>query len=661
MLPAGVARAPQLNGGNPNITLPTLYVSGQGSVYAYDLGASGNAPPLSGGTSSGFYYSAGGAGGYNFSIAGIATNTEGDLIVVQNLHAPQSGYSCELAYIPARTGTNAANATFSPCATAGSAVAVTFTGSATGNASSGSAFADDVDVLMHYIPNGNPALTSCAGPTTSQYEVDRYAATSGGITAQGCLVLDQGTAATYAGIAGSTNGTVFADYNSGMSGTVERFDGTSSSTAPTARGTTPGVAGPMAASVNYATGAGYRVVSSVVGGSTTIYSFKVNGNSLTFTHALGAFSNQVAALAVDQNGSIYVGVNQPGGVTKVKVYGPTNTQATSPDYMLNNPVRRPNPSASPQAAITGMAITERAAGSPSPAPVTHALYVADLIANRVDVFSALSSGNVTSAPTGTIGGGSSGINGPAAVALDANGKVYVANSGSSTLTVYAANPSGSVSSAPLATATDGIDSPQGVVLDGTGRVYVSNGGTPSVTVYSPYPALTKIATISGNTAGLCSPGELTLDSGGRIYVADQCNNAVYVFAANPVGSVNAAPVATIQGPNTGLNTSYGITLDATGRILVTNTGNNTVTVYPANPSGTLNEAPVATIGGPNAALANPVGVGVDAAGLIYVSNLGAQNITVYSAHPVGPANSAPLGIIGGGNTGLVGPYGIAVR
>jgi hypothetical protein len=53
-----------------------------------------------------------------------------------------------------------------------------------------------------------------------------------------------------------------------------------------------------------------------------------------------------------------VGVNQAAGVTKIKVYGPSKTQATDPDYILLNPVRRPNPAASPAAIITGIAIAQ---------------------------------------------------------------------------------------------------------------------------------------------------------------------------------------------------------------------------------------------------------------------------------------------------------------
>src|ERR1035437_10265054 len=134
---------PQLNGGNGHLgALSTLYVAGQGAVYAYDLTSLTSPPPSPGAMvspapiskSSGYYYQAGGPNGVNASIAGIATSSYGNLVVVQNFLNPQGdGNSCELVYIPARTSTDAPNATARTCNntvggnTTGTALAVTYT------------------------------------------------------------------------------------------------------------------------------------------------------------------------------------------------------------------------------------------------------------------------------------------------------------------------------------------------------------------------------------------------------------------------------------------------------------------------------------------------------------------------------------------------------
>ncbi len=378
---------PQLNGGTGSLgTASTLYVSGQGAVYAYDLTSLTSPPPSPGaavsplplGHTGGYYYQAGGPGGVNASIAGIATNSAGDLVLVQNFTNPQGdGNACQLVYLTARlvsdprapdaTSVPCDNGTFNngpPAHTPGTAVGVTFTGPEPGPSATPNppyVFSDDIDVLMHYQPTGNTNLHGCDTTSSEQYEVDRYQATAGSITTQGapsCIVLPSPgpspgpSAGPYNYIAGSTGGNVFLDSTS-----VTVVDRVNPFGTVTASGTIP-APGPLAVAANSTTSVGYRVVASNSGGVTTIYTFKVVGAALSFTNALGTFTNPIGALAVDNNGTVYVGVNQPGGVTKIKVYGPSKTQATSPDYILLNPVRRPNPSASPAAIITGIAIAQ---------------------------------------------------------------------------------------------------------------------------------------------------------------------------------------------------------------------------------------------------------------------------------------------------------------
>ena len=374
---------PQLNGGTGSLAYPTLYVAGQGAVFAYDLGAAGDTPPVT--RTTGYYYQAGGPNGITASIGGIATNASGDLVIAQNFGNPQGdGNSCQLLFIPARSGTSAADAVGSPCSngdgnTTGVALGITFTqayaltcagpkrsvvlsscstaarGPSTPVADKPGWFADEIDVLMRYQHSGNPSLVNCYGGTRGTYEVDRYwPDVPGTYVPVDCVPLGP---EPYVAIAGSTNDAFFVDFTCGCEeAVIDRYDVTDF---PTNEGAAPGSAGPLAVAANLTANVGYRVVATTVAGITTIYSFKTAPlGGLSLTHALGTFTNPVGALAVDNNGTIYVGVNQPNGVTKIKVYGPSKTQATNPDYILNNPVRRPNPAASPGAVITGIAIAQ---------------------------------------------------------------------------------------------------------------------------------------------------------------------------------------------------------------------------------------------------------------------------------------------------------------
>jgi hypothetical protein len=255
------------------------------------------------------------------------------------------------------------------------------------------------------------------------------------------------------------------------------------------------------------------------------------------------------------------------------------------------------------------------------------------------------------------------------------------NDGSESVTVYPPNPSGTLNEAPSATiagSNAGLSQTlDGVAVDASGKSYVASfasGG--AITVYPANPSGTlneaPLATIQGTNTELALPVGIAFDASGKIYVTN-VNDSITVYPANPSGTLNEAPLATITGSNTALS-PVGIALDASGKIYVANefnpnsdSGTPSVTVYAANPSGTINETPLATIAGSNTGLTQPVGVAVDASGKIYVVNCGTcqstgiDSINVYAANPSGTLNEAPLATITGSNTGLTSPVWIALH
>ena len=260
-------------------------------------------------------------------------------------------------------------------------------------------------------------------------------------------------------------------------------------------------------------------------------------------------------------------------------------------------------------------------------------------------------------PFATIGGGSTGIQGPLGVVLDTAGRIYVANYNANSLTVYAANPVGSVTTAPVAKiagANTALSEPFGLVMDGNGRTIVTNFASSTVTVYAANPVGTlneiPVATISGSSTGLSGPQDVALDSTGRIYVSNEASDTVTVYAANPSGSVTSAPLATISGVNPDFNDPAGMAFDSSGRLYVANYGNADVLVFAANANG--NATPVATIGGGSTALDGPASVALDSTGRIYVGNELNGTVTEYAASPVGSVTSAPLTTISTGTAGF---------
>jgi hypothetical protein len=243
--------------------------------------------------------------------------------------------------------------------------------------------------------------------------------------------------------------------------------------------------------------------------------------------------------------------------------------------------------------------------------------------NIIMIYAAGATGNA--APIDTIAGSSTGLSYPQGVAVDAAGRLYVANAlpppaNVYSITVYAALASGNA--APIATiqgSNTGLNVPTGIAVDAEGRLYVANAGG-AITVYAPGANgnSTPIANIQGSSTGLDEPIGIAVDGSGKIYVSnflscgnDPASQSIEVFAAGATG--NASPIATIQGASTGLDGAYGIAVDAAGRLYVANTtlcpemssstSLGSITVYA--PGATGNVPPIARIAGISSGVIGP--------------------------------------------------------
>jgi len=147
----------------------------------------------------------------------------------------------------------------------------------------------------------------------------------------------------------------------------------------------------------------------------------------------------------------------------------------------------------------------------------------------------------------------SSITGSQAVTMPAlsDKPLYVVNYGTNSITVYAAGAScNATPTTTIAGSNTGLNHPVGIALDAAGRLYVANL-TDTITVYAAGATgnATPTATIAGSNTGLNGPGAIALDAAGQLYVANWAGT-ITVYAAGATG--NATPTATIAGSNTGL-------------------------------------------------------------------------------------------------------------
>ena len=328
------------------------------------------------------------------------------------------------------------------------------------------------------------------------------------------------------------------------------------------------------------------------------------------------------------------------------------------------------------------------------------IYVANFASDSLSIFRVGSNGNVASLFTQTklkntdSVGGDAGILAPTGVALDAQGKIYVANDGVATgspeqdnVTVYPAGSNANVS--PIG-GSPNYSSPQAIAVGSDGTTYVANGTggvqlRGDISIVPPsLEGKAKVRMISGTAANdvtrLDDPSGLAVDHDGNLYVVNSGSQSIAVYGPHADG--NVPPIRTISGEKTKLDSPQGIALNAAGKIYVTNDGGigpgaaDSINVYAPNTNG--NVAPIATIAGPNTQLKLPQGIAVDSDGKIYVANDGnledpaedasryddrpradpANSITVYP--PGSHGNVAPIARINGPLTGLGHPMGIAV-
>jgi len=254
------------------------------------------------------------------------------------------------------------------------------------------------------------------------------------------------------------------------------------------------------------------------------------------------------------------------------------------------------------------------------------LYIADSYNNRIRK---LSNGVLTTvAGSGTAGfSGDNGpatfaeLNAPSAVAVDAAGNLYIADTlnqrirkvtngvittvaGSGLAGVNAAGyggDNGQATSARLA-------NPVGVAIDASGNLYIADAGNHRIRRVSGG----EITTVAGNGAAgfsgdngpaanaeLWSPEGIAIDSRGNLYIADQGNQRIRKVSQGVIATVAGNGTAGFGGDN-GPATSaelhgiggstplpWGIAVDAAGNLYVADPGNRRVRVLTSSQAPTV--------------------------------------------------------------------------
>jgi sugar lactone lactonase YvrE len=336
-----------------------------------------------------------------------------------------------------------------------------------------------------------------------------------------------------------------------------------------------------------------------------------------------------------------------------------------------------------------------------------ALFVADSLNYRVREVRLDGSSITTVAGNGTLS--LSGDGGPAqdaqlanpfAIAIDAAGRLYVADLGNSSIRMI--QPDGTISTiagtgvagyfgdgGPASSAK--LYLPFGVAIDPLGDIVISDGGNnrirkvDHITGQITPIAGTGTAGFSGDglsamTAQLNQPFGIVVAGDGTIYFSDRNNNRVRKIAGGNISTIAGNGVAGYSGDGqqatvAELNHPRGLALDGAGNLLIADGGNSRVrkvalatgvitTVAGNGQFGVAGDRGQATA----ASLEVPSGVAVDSGGNLFIADVAANRVRMVDVLGVISTPIAACGVLArfSGDNGLAAiatlntPEGVAV-
>lgn len=242
------------------------------------------------------------------------------------------------------------------------------------------------------------------------------------------------------------------------------------------------------------------------------------------------------------------------------------------------------------------------------------------------------------------------LNGPAGIAIDGNGYLYVADLNNHRVLMFLSPISRPTADKVLGQndvftsnaqnngglGQQSLNRPSSVALDVSGRLYVADRGNHRVLAYeSPYNNNASrvfgqggsFRTGSANKDGvsassLNTPEGVFVDAGGRLYVTDSANHRVLAFD-NPLSSVTANRVFGQSGSFTSgvannggisassLNQPTGVAADGNGRLYIAERANHRVLAYDQPLTSTVANRVFGQLGSFTTDTANKGGVSAD--------------------------------------------------
>jgi sugar lactone lactonase YvrE len=231
------------------------------------------------------------------------------------------------------------------------------------------------------------------------------------------------------------------------------------------------------------------------------------------------------------------------------------------------------------------------------------IYVVDSFNHRIQIFDI--NGNYSS-KFGSYGSSSLQLNFPKGIAIDKDGKIYVAdtynhrimifnNSGTSLLRWIGNKKTGTGTPPPPSSGIgqSEFNFPKGVAIDNEGKIYVADTGNSRVQIFNQDGSFIKEFGNQGTANGEFLFPEGILVNKGKIYVVDTGNHRVQIF--DSLGNF-ISKFGSFGNRNGEFNSPVSIAIDDYDYIYITDTNNNRIQVFKSD--GTFLKS-FGSAGGPN--------------------------------------------------------------
>jgi serine/threonine protein kinase len=238
---------------------------------------------------------------------------------------------------------------------------------------------------------------------------------------------------------------------------------------------------------------------------------------------------------------------------------------------------------------------------------------------------------------------------PSAIAVDAAGNIYIAETdggrifkvttSGTILTIAGTGTPGFSGDGGPATAAQ-LNSPWGLAVDAAGNVYISDSGNRLIRRVTPSGVITTVAGNGGygfggdgdggpaTSAQLLYPRGLAVDSVGKLYISD----SIRLRKVSSDGVISTVTAGLPSSPGNNAYSFWGLAVTEAGDVYLAD--NNRSRVFKVRPNGAISSVAGNGTqgfngdGGPatSAQLSRPVDVALDSAGNLYIADIGTPRV-----------------------------------